>query len=70
MQQANRLSIRRFTVRIRALCFRMPFVFLEHIAIGLNTRDIAPAVMALGRDAIRVTAVLVDPFEFGPAFGI
>jgi len=70
VQEADRLLVRRFPVRVSALGFRMPLVLLEHVAVGFDARDPGATVMALRRNAIRRAAVLIDPFDVGPAFGI
>src|SRR5947207_14687472 len=45
----------------------MRFVVGEHVAVGLDERRTATAVLAGGRDAIPVAAVLVDPLDGKPA---
>jgi hypothetical protein len=47
----------------------MPFVFLEHITIGLDPRHTKPPVMTLTRNAIGSAAVLINPFEVGQRSG-
>jgi hypothetical protein len=52
MQQTDRLLRARLARRIGALRFRMPFILLDDVAVRLDPCDSAPAMMALGRDAI------------------
>ena len=51
LQQADRLLVRRFAVRVGALGLRMPLVFLEHVAVGFDACDAWSAVVALRRYA-------------------
>lgn len=48
----------------------MPLVLLEHIAVCLDARNAAPAVVAVSRDPEALSTVLIDPLQFGPARGI
>ena len=70
LKQPDRLLVGRLTRRIRALRLGVPFVFLEHFAIGFHAGDATRPVVALSRDAIGLAAVLIDPLDRGPAFGI
>ena len=69
VQEADRLLVRRFPVRVGALGFRMPLVFLEH-AVAFDTRDAGAAVVARCGDAIRRAGVLIDPLDLRPAFWV
>jgi hypothetical protein len=48
----------------------MPLVFLEPVAVRLDPRDSATAMVTFGRNAKGFAAVLVNPFDVGPAFWI
>src|SRR5688500_5053138 len=70
LQQADRLLVRRFAVRVGALGLRMPLVFLEHVAVGFDARDAWSAVVALRRNPIRRAGELIDPLDLRPAFWV
>ena len=69
-KEPDRLLACGLAQRVRALRLGMPFVFLEHFTVGFHAGDATRPVVALSRDSIGLAAVLIDPLDLGPAFGI
>ncbi len=70
LQQTDSLFVTWVSLRIRAFCFRMRFIFRNNFSVRFDADCIPCSVFALCRDPVFVAGMLVNPFFFEPFAGV